>query len=89
MAGRFAAREKRRIKVVLMMAAISALGISGMALAQTGQPIPSPIGAHVLVNTPTSMATPQTMPGGLYRLVNGYLNCPDAVPMTNDPVWLP
>jgi hypothetical protein len=32
---------------------------------------------------PMAEASPSTMPGGLCRLANGYLNCPDAVPMTN------
>jgi hypothetical protein len=42
-----------------------------------------PIGAHVLPDTPSARATPSTMPGGLYRLGNGYLNCPDTLPVMN------
>ena len=45
--------------------------------------IPPPIGAHMLSNTPSAMASPAIMPGGLYRLGNGYLSCPERVPMIN------
>jgi hypothetical protein len=41
--------------------------------------IPPPIGAHMLSNTPSAMASPATMPGGLYRLGNGYLSCPEVI----------
>jgi hypothetical protein len=61
------------------------LSISTAALAQNsgGQAIPAPIGAHEVPNTPSAMASPSTMPGGLYRLGNGYLSCPDTLPVTN------
>jgi hypothetical protein len=32
---------------------------------------------------PEARATPGSMPGGLYRLGNGYLSCPESVPMTD------
>jgi hypothetical protein len=49
------------------------LSISTAALAQNsgGQAIPAPIGAHEVANTPSAMASPPTIPGGLYRLSNG------------------
>jgi hypothetical protein len=45
--------------------------------------IPPAISAHVLSNTPAAMATPANIPGGLYRVGNGYLSCPDVLPLTD------
>ena len=70
-------------KVIIVPMTIMTLTLGSIALAQTDQPIPPPIGAHVLSTTPSAMATPATMPGGLYRLGNGYLSCPETIPMIN------
>jgi hypothetical protein len=68
------------IPVVAMLCSISMV-----ALAQSSgsQAVPSPIGAHEVANTPSAMETPATIPGGLYRLANGFLSCPDTLPVTN------
>ena len=71
----------KKLMIIPMIAL--ALMLGSIALAQTDQPIPSPIGAHVLSITPSAMASPATMPGGLYRLGNGYLSCPETIPMIN------
>jgi hypothetical protein len=42
-----------------------------------------PIGAHEVPNTPSAMATPANIPGGLYHIGNGYLSCPDVLPLTD------
>jgi hypothetical protein len=45
--------------------------------------IPPAISAHVLSNTPAAMASPANIPGGLYHVGNGYLSCPDVLPLTD------
>jgi hypothetical protein len=55
---------------------------SSVTLAQSsgGQAVPAPSALiNVLPNTPSAMASPTTIPGGLYRLANGYLSCPDTL----------
>jgi hypothetical protein len=67
------------------------LTMVGVALAQAqsgGQVMPTPIGSSdapkvVTRVVPAAEPSPDTMPGGLYRLGNGYLSCPDPVPMSN------
>jgi hypothetical protein len=73
----------KKIIIIPVMALLCS--ISGTALAQSngGQAVPAPLDAHVRPNMPSSVASPSTMPGGLYRLGNGYLNCPGTVTVTN------
>jgi hypothetical protein len=71
-------------KTIIIPAAVLLCSMSAVALAQSGgQAVPAPIGASVRPDVPAAMATPSTMPGGLYRLANGYLSCPDSLPITN------
>jgi hypothetical protein len=81
--------EKVMKKTILILAVSLLLEISGMAMAQNSGPsIPRvPMAGSDPANDITRTmlevrSTPASMPGGLYRLGNGYLSCPESVPMT-------
>jgi hypothetical protein len=70
-----------KIKVMVPMLIIAS---ASLALAQAQSGGQTPIGAHVIsASTPAAMPSPDTIPGGLYRLGNGYLTCPGSAPLTN------
>ena len=65
--------------MIIPLFVVALLGAGSIVLAQTDQVIPTPIGAHEVPNTPAAMASPSTMPGGLYRLGKRFLICPDTL----------
>ena len=71
-------------KTIIIPAAVMLCSISAAALAQSsgGQAVPAPIGAHELPHRQPWHPRHQC-PGGLYRIDNGYLSCPDTLPITN------
>jgi hypothetical protein len=74
-------KGKQMKSKIAIVQVVLGLSISVAALAQNSgsQAVPSPIGAHEVANTPSAMETPATLPGGLYRLANGFLSCPDTL----------
>jgi hypothetical protein len=78
-----------KTKVTIISLVLSLLG--GVAMAQNSNP-QIPRGAQVdsadsssegIGPMPDAQPPPATIPGGLYRLENGYLSCPDTLPMNN------
>ena len=65
------------------MALLCSISTVAMAQSSGGQAIPTPIGAHEVPNTPSAMASPANIPGGLYHVGNGYLSCPDVLPLSD------
>ena len=65
-------KKGQKMKAMIIPLLAAALSAGSMALAQTDQVIPTPISAHEVPNAPSAMATPPTIPGGLYRLANGF-----------------
>jgi hypothetical protein len=77
-------------KTILIPVMSLLLGIGSMAMAQNSGPsIPRPpMGGSDPSNVTTRLmpgvrSTPASIPGGLYRLANGYLSCPETLPLTD------
>jgi hypothetical protein len=75
----------RKTIIIPAAALLGSISVTALAQSSGGQAVPAPIGTHELQHA-VSHGDAISQPGGLYRLANGYLSCPDTLPITN---WQP